>query len=142
MLRGLLTPTNSRLLKPIVTTPVRLFSSTLKKMSQEYTVIIYDKPGTDRTKVRPIHLQDLVGTVNAGVVIAGGALFTDETKTKFVGSTLQIAANSKEEVIEALKQDVYYREGIWDIDSALIYPSGMAVRLPKKLAGTREELFN
>lgn len=31
-------------------------------------------------------------------------------------------ANSKDEVIEALQKDIYYRSGVWDWDKVQIHP--------------------
>ena len=36
-------------------------------------------------------------------------------------------AENKEKVIEALKEDIYYREGVWDVDNAEITPMKLAV---------------
>ncbi|ABN64681.2 hypothetical protein PICST_42277 [Scheffersomyces stipitis CBS 6054] len=111
-------------------------------MSTEYNVVVFDKPNVDRLKVRSQHLAGIVSAVNSGVLTLGGAIYHDEAKTKFAGSTLQVAANSKQEVIDFLKTDVYYKEGIWDLDNAIIHPVGLAVRLPKKLDGVPDSFYN
>jgi len=36
-------------------------------------------------------------------------------------------AENKEKVVEALKKDIYYREGVWDVDNAEITPMKLAV---------------
>ena len=101
-------------------------------MSTEYNVIIYDFPNSDRAKVRPQHVADIPANV-PNPIRSAGAIYQDEAKTKFAGSAFHLVANSKEEVIEFLKKDIYYREGIWDINSVVINPIGVAVRLPKKM---------
>ncbi|KAH3672546.1 hypothetical protein OGATHE_002191 [Ogataea polymorpha] len=53
--------------------------------------------------------------------------------TEFAGSSYNIVANSREEIIEFLKTDPYYKAGIWDVDNALIYPYGCAGRLAKDI---------
>ncbi|KAI5955560.1 hypothetical protein KGF57_003693 [Candida theae] len=121
-------------------TPIRRFSSSLRTMSSEYLVTVYDFPNTDRTKVRPQHVADIPANV-PNPVHSAGAIYTDESRTKFAGSTFHLAANSRDEIIEFLKKDVYYREGIWDIDSVQIYPLGIAVRLPKKMNGVDESNY-
>lgn len=107
----------------------------------EWNVIIYDKPNTDRSQIRPQHLKEIPGAVNSGIVKSAGAIFQDVEKTKFAGSTFHLMAKSKEEIIEFLKKDPYYAAGIWDIDSVVANPVGIAVRTPKKLEGTNEEFY-
>lgn len=52
-----------------------------------------------------------------------GAIFnsvpegTDPTKFDFAGSAVVAVAESKEQVIEQLKEDIYYKEGVWDVDN-------------------------
>lgn len=118
----------------------RLFSNSLRKMSTEYNVIIYDFPNSDRSKVRPQHVADIPANV-PNPIRSAGAIYQDEAKTKFAGSDFHLVANSKEEVIEFLKKDIYYREGIWDINSVVINPIGVAVRLPKKMDGVDESNY-
>lgn len=36
-------------------------------------------------------------------------------------------AESKEKVIQRLKEDVYYKNGVWDVDNAEITPMKLAV---------------
>lgn len=101
----------------------------------EWNVIVYDKPGTDRTEVRPKHVAAIPGNVNAGVISSAGALYKDVEKTQFAGSTFHLFAESREEILEILKQDVYYEAGIWDLDSVIANPVGIAVRLGKDMPG-------
>lgn len=35
---------------------------------------------------------------------------------KFAGSTLMVLASSRQEVIDLLKDDVYVKSGVWDLD--------------------------
>ncbi|KAI5968712.1 hypothetical protein CANMA_002148 [Candida margitis] len=119
---------------------IRRLSSSLRTMSSEYLVTVYDFPNADRTKVRPQHVADIPANV-PNPVRAAGAIYTDESKTKFAGSTFHLASNSREDIIEFLKKDIYYKEGIWNIDSVQIYPLGIAVRLPKKMDGVDESNY-
>lgn len=121
--------------------PKQVIKTFRRNMSTEYNVIIYDLPGVSRTALRPAHLKQIAPSVNAGIVTSVGALFTDETKTQFVGSNYHIVAKNKVEVIEFLKKDVFYTEGIWDIDSVLIHPIGVAARLPKVHPEVNAELY-
>lgn len=45
-------------------------------------------------------------------------LTSDEPKTfKFAGSTIVLLAESREEMIKILKEGVYARKGVWDVDN-------------------------
>lgn len=101
----------------------------------EWNVIVYDKPGTDRSQVRPQHVAAIPAAVNSGIVTSVGAIYQDVEKTKFAGSTFHLFAESKEEILEFLKKDVYYASGIWDLDSVIANPVGIACRLSKPMAG-------
>jgi hypothetical protein len=63
-----------------------------------------------------------------------GALFNetpqgdDPSKWDFMGSTLVCWAESKEEIIEELKKDIYTKSGVWDLDKVQIYPFKAAFR--------------
>ncbi|ODQ81933.1 hypothetical protein BABINDRAFT_32271 [Babjeviella inositovora NRRL Y-12698] len=105
----------------------------------EWVVIVYDKPNTDRSKVRPQHVAAIPAAVTAGIVTNVGAIFhtvpnpaTDE-KPPFAGSAFNLIAESREEILEFLKKDIYAKEGIWDLDSFIAYPYSCAARVEKKL---------
>jgi hypothetical protein len=38
-----------------------------------------------------------------------------------------VEADSKEAAIALLKQDIYYKSGVWDVDNAQITPAFLAV---------------
>lgn len=114
-------------------------TATLKRMSIEWNVIVYDKPNADRSAVRAAHLANIPPTFNNGIVTSAGAIYHDVEKTKFAGSAFHLRASSKDEIIEFLKQDVYYKEGIWDIDNVIMNPIGIACRLSKKMDGVNVE---
>ncbi|SGZ50560.1 CIC11C00000002424 [Sungouiella intermedia] len=101
----------------------------------EWNVIVYDKPGTDRSQVRPQHVAAIPEAVNSGIVTSVGAIYHDVEKTKFAGSTFHLLAESKEEILDFLKKDVYYVSGIWDLDSVVAHPVGIACRLGKEMPG-------
>jgi len=89
----------------------------------------------DRLKFRQQHLADIPKQVEAGKITNAGAIFhelpTDDKPKKFAGSSLNVVADSKEEVLDIIKQDIFAKEGIWDVENALIYPYGCAVRKAK-----------
>lgn len=98
----------------------------------EWNVIVYDKPGTDRTQFRPQHVAAIPATVDAGIVTSAGAIYKDASKKEFAGSAFHLFAENREEIIDFLKQDVYAKEGIWDLDSVVANPLGLAVRVAKE----------
>lgn len=114
---------------------------TYRKMLTEWVVIVFDKPNTDRTAIRPTHVAGIPSAINLGKVKSVGAIYHDVEKTKFAGSTYHILADSKDEIIDFLRKDPYYEAGIWDTDSVIAYPMGVACRLPKKLDGVKESFF-
>ncbi|CCH46840.1 hypothetical protein BN7_6441 [Wickerhamomyces ciferrii] len=104
----------------------------------EWLVVVYDKPvfkPQDRGQFRPQHLAAIPAQVESGKVTNVGAIFheipEDDKPKKFAGSSLNVVANSREEVIEILNQDIFAKEGIWDVENALIYPYGVAKRVAK-----------
>lgn len=107
----------------------------------EWVVLVFDKPNVDRSTIRPEHLKGIAPTVNDGIVKAAGAFYHDIEKTKFAGSTYHLVAKDKPEIIEFLKKDPYYKAGIWDIDSVIAYPAGIAVRVPTKFNGVNDSLY-
>ncbi|KAI9163013.1 Aspercryptin biosynthesis cluster protein B [Paramyrothecium foliicola] len=90
----------------------------------EFLAVVPDKPGMQekRLEVRPIHFAELDNRYQPGDLKMGGALLNsvptndDATSWDFAGSTIVCVAESKEEVIETLKQDVYCKTGVWDMD--------------------------
>ena len=47
---------------------------------------------------------------------------------KMKGSACLIGAKTREEVVERLKQDVYVKEGVWNLEDVQIIPFKSAVR--------------
>ena len=101
----------------------------------DWLVVVPDFPGAQeqRLKVRPEHFAALPKTVESGMVKMGGAVFNeppkgdDSSKWDFAGSTLVVVAETREEVIEFLKKDVYVSKGVWDIANVQIWPLKAAV---------------
>lgn len=88
----------------------------------EWLVIIYDKPGCQRLKFRAQHLSKVPLGIDSGYVTSCGPIFKDAEKTEFAGSSFTIAAESKSEVLEFLKKDIYAHEQVWDFDNVVIHP--------------------
>ncbi|KAK0514652.1 hypothetical protein JMJ35_003269 [Cladonia borealis] len=104
----------------------------------EWIVILPDHEGVleKRMQVRPEHLKALTPNVENGFWKLGvsGAILEDVPKDgdglRIKGSVLLALAESREEVVKALQEDVYYKSGIWDWDRVQIHPFKSAVRQP------------
>ncbi|KAL3235077.1 YCII-related domain [Nakaseomyces bracarensis] len=101
----------------------------------EWCAIVYDKPGSDRSTCRPEHLANIPPLVQAGKLVCAGAIYHDPEQPggerKFAGSHLQIVAESREEALALIHNDVFAKNGIWDLDNIILYQFGCAVREPK-----------
>nr|POE82291.1 fusaric acid biosynthesis protein 2 [Quercus suber] len=101
----------------------RNFTTSVLRMapSQEWMIIVPDKPGMleTRMKIRPDHLAALKPNVDSGFVVMGGASLDEPIKEgqgpKANGSILLAVAETKEEVIEKLNKDPYVAAGVWDL---------------------------
>jgi uncharacterized protein len=45
-----------------------------------------------------------------------------------LGSTLIAVAETKEEVLDKIRSDVYAKEGVWDVEKVQIWPFRSAIR--------------
>lgn len=101
----------------------------------EWCVIVYDKPGSVRSTCRPQHLAGIPPLVEAGKLVCAGAIYNEPAQAggerTFAGSHLQIVADTKEEALELVHNDVFAKNGIWDLENIIIYQFGCAVRQPK-----------
>lgn len=76
-----------------------------------------------------------------------GAIFnsvpegTDPTKFDFAGSALVAVAETKEQVIEQLKEDIYYKEGVWDVDNVSIQFTSLQCKLTNSATGANLPLL-
>ena len=64
------------------------------------------------------HLSNLQPNVDAGLWVLGGASLDEPLKAgeapKINGSVMLAQADTKEEVLEIIKKDVYATSGVWD----------------------------
>lgn len=88
----------------------------------EWLVVVFDRSNVNRLLYRSQHLARIPQLVELGVVTNVGPIFADTDKTKFVGSSYNLRVNSRQEAVDFLKQDIFYKEGIWDVENAIIYP--------------------
>jgi uncharacterized protein YciI len=108
-----------------------------KKM--EWLVVIPDFPGAQakRLEVRPQHFAGLGPAKESGLYQMGGAVLNeippsdDPSTFSFAGSTIVIQASSREEIKEVLRQDVYAKSGVWDVENAQMWPFLCAFRNQK-----------
>ncbi|KAG5973094.1 hypothetical protein E4U56_005294 [Claviceps arundinis] len=108
-------------------------------MLREFLVIIPDKPSVRKTRLalRSLHVQNMAHLVASGQWKMGGALLNsvpdvedDPTKFDFMGSTFVCRAESRADVFEQVKQDVYVSGGVWDLARIQIHPFLCAFRAP------------
>ncbi|GME74921.1 unnamed protein product [[Candida] boidinii] len=116
---------------------MQAFKKVSTKPLTEWLVIILDKPG-DRSKIRPEHLKKAAIPMLAGKVTNCGAVLNkvpkdDNEKLDFAGSSYNILAESKDEIIEFLKKDPFAINGIWDFDNVIIYPYKCFARIGKDI---------
>ncbi|OJJ03718.1 hypothetical protein ASPVEDRAFT_85152 [Aspergillus versicolor CBS 583.65] len=104
-------------------------------MAKEFLCILPDKPGVHakRMEVRSQHLENIKPLVDAGKVAVGGAMLNahpSEGETpSFKGSMLIYTVEKEEEAWELIRNDIYVKSGVWDVDAAQVIPFKSAVRL-------------
>ncbi|KAL7273483.1 hypothetical protein RUND412_003658 [Rhizina undulata] len=97
-------------------------STTELPQKKEWICIIPDQEGAleRRLKVRPDHLKGVKRLAAEGFFTFGGVMFDDvpqEGQTpSFKGSIMLALGNTKEEVVEVLKKDIYTTSNVWDWD--------------------------
>ncbi|GKZ19585.1 hypothetical protein AbraIFM66951_002860 [Aspergillus brasiliensis] len=105
---------------------------------KEWLCIIPDTPSGPelRKKFRPTHMEGVGPLVQAGKLVAGGAMLAthpEEGKDlAFKGSMLVYTAETMGEVHELITSDIYAKSGVWDLGKALVVPYLSAVREPLK----------
>lgn len=58
--------------------------------------------------------------MNAGAILSEP--LTDPSAPKIEGSVMLALAETREEVVEQLRGDAYFRGGVWDWERVVIYP--------------------
>lgn len=54
---------------------------------------------------------------------------------KFAGSTIMVVAESRQAVIDLLKDDIYVESGVWDLEKvSVVSPPPGGVKIPPPLA--------
>ncbi|UKZ48482.1 hypothetical protein TrVGV298_002707 [Trichoderma virens] len=109
--------------------------------SYEFVLVIPDKPGPEvrakRLEVRPYHFSDMNPSLKDGWLKMGGGLLNeipeddnDANTYDFAGSIMVLVAESKEDAINKIKDDIYVRAGVWDLEKAQVYPFKKGFRFP------------
>lgn len=88
----------------------------------EWLVVIFDHAAGQRLRFKTEHLATLRANINKGVVTSGGPLFEDAAQTKPFGSALTVKADSKAEVVDLLKSDIYAEKNVWNFDTLMVHP--------------------
>ncbi|KAL9082834.1 MAG: hypothetical protein Q9165_008762 [Trypethelium subeluteriae] len=102
--------------------------TTLPAKKPEWLVTLPNNPGTSDTwlSVRGEHLAAIKPHFDAGLFQLGGPYFHPrenmEAPLRPRGSVVIASAESKDEVVEVLKRDVFKTTGVWDWDKVEIYP--------------------
>ncbi|KAL4878580.1 hypothetical protein BJY04DRAFT_221079 [Aspergillus karnatakaensis] len=104
-------------------------------MSKEFLCILPDKPDAQekRLAVRATHLDNVKPLVQAGKVVVGGAMLNahpaEGETPSFKGSMLICLVDKEEEAWEIIRNDIYVKSGVWDLDVAQVIPFKSAVRI-------------
>ncbi|OCK81812.1 hypothetical protein K432DRAFT_391844 [Lepidopterella palustris CBS 459.81] len=99
----------------------------------EWLIIAPDFPDSlqKRLNVRQTHLENLQKDPES-FWLWGGAFLDEPSKEgetpKMKGSAMLVWANSKEEVLKRLKNDVYVTGEVWDFEKLQIFPFKSALR--------------
>ncbi|CAG8558003.1 2655_t:CDS:2 [Acaulospora morrowiae] len=67
-----------------------------------------------RLPVRPRHLDNTKKSKEFGFLLTGGAILADHDKGEMIGSMMVFEAESEEQVREAVEQDPYVIEKVWE----------------------------
>ncbi|RDW57150.1 uncharacterized protein DSM5745_11548 [Aspergillus mulundensis] len=114
-------------------------------MANEFLCILPDKPGAQgkRLEVRSKHLEGVKPLVEAGKVVVGGlgsfrllgagamlnAHPSDGETPSFKGSMLIVIGEKEEDAWQIIRDDIYVKSGVWDLDAAQVIPFKSAVRV-------------
>jgi len=81
---------------------------------------------------RSKHLEGIMPAHKQGTVPFGGSYLAAPPKEgetpQMLGSAIVVVAETEEQVRETLRNDIYARSGVWDVDKATVYPFKTAVR--------------
>ncbi|TDZ54516.1 Aspercryptin biosynthesis cluster protein B [Colletotrichum trifolii] len=108
--------------------------ATAAPAKKEFLCILPDKADAlpRRLEVRSTHLADVKPLVAAGKVAAGGAMFeqhpAEGRQTVFKGSMIIYTVRNVDEAWELIRNDIYAKSDVWDLEKAQVIPYVSAVR--------------
>ncbi|KAK1980088.1 hypothetical protein LZ30DRAFT_146027 [Colletotrichum cereale] len=114
------------------TSPFNLRHRTMATSAKEFLCILPDKPDAlaRRLEVRAAHLAGV--QAQAGKIPFGGAMFEEhptEGKTpSFKGSVVIYTVKDAGEAWELIRNDIYAKSDVWDLEKAQVIPFKSAVR--------------
>ncbi|KAH7341888.1 hypothetical protein B0J17DRAFT_648453 [Rhizoctonia solani] len=119
------------------------YNSTLNRIPRigtttrmSHTFVLYAPDCTDpdaltrRLSVRETHMEKAKESLGT-FLIRGGAMLAPDSDLdavaaggpkKMIGSVIFIRGNSLEEVTKKVKEDIYYKSGVWDPEKLVILP--------------------
>lgn len=119
---------------------IRTMATSEVRRPYEFLLIIPDKPGPEvrkrRLEVRAQHFSDMAPTLDSGKLKMGGAILhdvpvNDEAENlDFAGSLMVLVAESAEEAKNMLKDDIYVKADVWDMEKIQVYPIKCGFRFP------------
>lgn len=109
-------------------------SSTLS--DKEWFIWVPCFPNKDeiRFQVRPDHIKHALHLRDIGVMKWGGGILERQTApgdtSGMTFSVMTVYADTQDEALKVVTEDVYTKNGIWDVDNVKIYPMKTTIRLP------------
>ncbi|KAK1756837.1 hypothetical protein QBC47DRAFT_377782 [Echria macrotheca] len=122
---NLIVPRNNNNITASPRTTTRRTMATSTGRKYEWLVVVPDFPGTlaKRLEVRPTHFAGLKPRLDSGQFQMGGSILDEvpqddePTSLKMNGSSLVVVAESKAEILDILRDDIYAKSGVWDVDN-------------------------
>ncbi|KAL9561659.1 hypothetical protein ACKAV7_014215 [Fusarium commune] len=100
---------------------------TKSELIMEWIILIPDNKGSleTRKRVRETHIKDMLQHIDSGLFQMGGGTLAGDSVN---GSAIIARAKSEADVLAVLKNDVYARSGVWDLDNIKFIPSTPAMK--------------
>lgn len=71
-----------------------------------------------------VGLTDGHGAIVPGAILEDMPPDDEVSSLKFAGSTIMVVAESRQAVIDLLKDDIYVESGVWDLEKVRTSPYG------------------
>ncbi|VTT68137.1 unnamed protein product [Fusarium fujikuroi] len=100
----------------------RMAPETKSELVREWIVLIPDVEGSleTRMRVRETHIEEMLKHIDSGLFQMGGGTLDGDSVD---GSAIIARAKSEAHVLAVLKNDVYARSGVWDLENIKFIPS-------------------